>query len=73
MTVLFYKVGDRIDNLPKKILAENGKTKKKKRKKESAHALHYNTQVDLIAYLTGAWKKTQVIYDYTARFFFQIV
>lgn len=46
-----------------------------KKKLESAHAPHCNTQVDLIAYsLTGAWKKKrQLIYDYTARFSFQIV
>lgn len=74
MSVLFYKVRDFIDNLPQKILAENGKMKKKKKKLESAHAPHGNTQVDLIAYLTGAWKKKrQVIYDYTVRFSFQIV
>lgn len=47
---------------------------KKKKKLESAHAPHCNPQVDLIAYLTGAWKKKrQVICDYTVRFSFQIV
>ena len=51
---------------------------KKKKKLESAHAPHCNTQVDLIAYLTAfvgrlEKKKRQVIYDYTVRFSFQIV
>ena len=72
VSVLFYKVRDFIDNLPKKFSQKRAEWKKKKL--ESAHAPHCNTQVDLIAYLTGAWKKKrQVIYDYTVRFSFQIV
>ena len=69
--VLFYKVRDFIDNLPKN---SRRKRQNEKKKLESAHAPHGNTQVDLTAYLTDAWKKKrQVIYDYTVRFSFQIV